>query len=249
MLVLHQAILTPRNSSGKMVNSNTCCCTPNTRRRSVRIAIIGAGNVGRALADSSVRAGHDVRISATHADHARAVALATGARAAASNLEAVRGADVVVLAVPGTAFPGLVTELGEALGGKTVVDASNAPTPDPSGAPTVSIAEGLQTQLPGSKVIKAFNTLFAARQVAPVVDGAGVDGYVAGDDIEAKGKVMQLAKSIGLRPIDVGGLVMARTLEAMAWLNISLQLKNGWVWQTGWRLVGPTSPASPATAA
>jgi hypothetical protein len=56
--------------------------------------------------------------------------------------------------------------------------------------------------------------------------------------------VLRLAESIGLRPLDVGGLVMARTLEAMAWLNISLQLQNGWAWQTGWRLVGPTTKAA-----
>jgi 8-hydroxy-5-deazaflavin:NADPH oxidoreductase len=51
---------------------------------------------------------------------------------------------------------------------------------------------------------------------------------------------------IGLRPIDVGRVVVTRTLEAMAWLDISLQLRNGWMWQTGGRLVGPLGPSSSA---
>jgi hypothetical protein len=48
-------------------------------------------------------------------------------------------------------------------------------------------------------------------------------------------------RSIGLRPIDVGPLTMARALEALAWLNISLNMNNKWPWQTGWKLVGRTN--------
>jgi len=210
----------------------------------VKLAIIGAGNVGQALAGAAVRAGHSVRISAAHEEHAEAAAAATGASAAASNRDAIEGADVVVLAVPGAAFTALVREVGPELAGRIVVDTSNVPTPDPSGTPATSAAEALQAQLPKARVVKAFNTLFASRQAAPVVEGQAVDGYVAGDDAAAKAVVLRLAESIGLRPIDVGGIVMARTLEAMAWLNISLQLQNGWTWQTSWRLVGPTTKAA-----
>ena len=210
----------------------------------MQLAIIGAGNVGQALAGAAVRAGHTVRISAAHPAHAQAAPGATGATAAPTNRAAIDGADIVVLAVPGTAFASLVDEVGPELAGRVIVDTSNVPTPDPSGTPATSAAEALQAQLPTARVVKAFNTLFAARQAAPMVDGEAVDGYVAGDDAGAKRIVLALAESIGLRPIDVGGLVMARTLEAMAWLNISLQLQNGWPWQTGWRLVGPTTKAA-----
>lgn len=210
----------------------------------MKLAIIGAGNVGQALAGAAVRAGHSVSISAAHAAHAEAAAAATGASAASSNRDAIEGADVVVLAVPGTAFASLVQEVGPQLAGRIVIDTSNVPTPDPSGTPATSAAEALQADLPKAHVVKAFNTLFASRQAAPVIEGQAVDGYVAGDDAAAKAVVLRLAESIGLRPLDVGGLVMARTLEAMAWLNISLQLQNGWAWQTGWRLVGPTTKAA-----
>lgn len=212
----------------------------------MNIAIIGAGYVGRALAGSSVRAGHTVTISSTDPDHAQAVARATGARAATSIRAAVEGAGTVLLAVPFTALEEIVAELGDALAGKVVVDVTNRPTPDLSGTAGdgTSIAESLQARLPQSPVVKAFNTAFASRMADPIVDGIQVDGFVAGDDEEAKAAVLELAGSIGFRPIDAGPLAFARTLEALAWLNISLNMKNGWAWQDGWKLVGPTTMAA-----
>ena len=88
----------------------------------MQIAIIGAGNVGRALATSLTRAGHDVTITAKHADHAIDVASATGASVGASNAAAASGADVVVLAVPAQAIGEVARDLGSSLDGKVVVD-------------------------------------------------------------------------------------------------------------------------------
>jgi predicted dinucleotide-binding enzyme len=67
-----------------------------------------------------------------------------------------------------------------------------------------------------------------------------LDGFVAGDDPGAKRQVLDLVQSLGFRPIDTGPLTMSRALEAMGMLNISLNMKNDWPWQTGWKLVGPT---------
>jgi NADPH-dependent F420 reductase len=205
----------------------------------VKVTIIGAGNVGRALATSAKRAGHEVTIAAEHQERAKALAEQTGAIAATSTREASTEADVIVLAVPVTALPDVAAELADVSAGKPVVDVSNHPVPDPSGKETSS-AESLQAKLPQAHVVKAFNTVFASHQADPVVDGVPLDGYVAGDDAEAKKAVLELVRSIGLRPIDAGPLPMARALEALAWLNISLNMNNGWSWQTGWKLVGPT---------
>ena len=209
----------------------------------MNIAIIGAGNVGRAIAGSSVKAGHHVVVSANDQTHAQAVATATGATVAASNVAAVKDADLVVLAVPFDAIDAIVTELGSALDGKTVVDVTNRPTPVGTGSGT-SAAEEIQALIPGAHVIKALNTALAARQAEPTIDGSQLDGYVAGDDAAAKASVLEFVRSIGFRPIDAGPLAVARTLEGMAWLHISLQLQNGWTWQSGWKLVGPTDLAA-----
>jgi hypothetical protein len=211
----------------------------------MKIAIIGAGNVGRALATSAIRTGHSVTVSSASGDTAKKLAEETGAKAAPSNRAAAEGAELVVLAVPYTAMVDLLDDVGPALAGKIVVDATNPLKADYSGLAVegTSGAEEIQARLPQSRVVKAFNTQLAARQIDPRMAGLSVDGFVAGDE-EAKAVVLELVKAIGFNPIDAGPLAMARALEAMAFLNISLQIKNNWSWQAGWKLVGPEGDAS-----
>jgi predicted dinucleotide-binding enzyme len=206
----------------------------------MKVAIIGAGNVGTALADSLTRAGHDVHIASRDAADAARVAEATGATAAVSTLAAVDGAEVVIAAVPAAALPELAQEIGAATRGAIVVDATNRMAfgdAGPSIDTTSSNAEDLAALLPGARVVKAFNTLFASKQADPTADGVQLDGYVAGDDAAAKGTVLQLVESIGLRPVDVGPLVRSRQLEGLAFLNIALNATHQGAWQSGWKLV------------
>jgi predicted dinucleotide-binding enzyme len=206
----------------------------------MKVAIIGAGNVGTALADSLTRAGHDVHIASRDAADAARVAEATGATAAVSTLAAVDGAEVVIAAVPAAALPELAQEIGAATRGAIVVDATNRMAfgdAGPSIDTTSSNAEDLAALLPGTRVVKAFNTLFASKQADPTADGVQLDGYVAGDDAAAKGTVLQLVESIGLRPVDVGPLVRSRQLEGLAFLNIALNATHQGEWQSGWKLV------------
>src|SRR6188768_2282804 len=100
-----------------------------SRSSSMKVSIIGAGNVGRAVAQSARRAGHQVTITSAGGDSAAAVATETGATVANSNVDAVRDADIVVLAVPGTALPALEAELTDVVAGMPVVDTTNRPTP------------------------------------------------------------------------------------------------------------------------
>ena len=208
----------------------------------MRIAIVGAGNVGKALSAAAVAAGHDVAVSATSRESAEDAAAAAGARAAADNADAVNGAEVVVLAIPHAAVAVVAEELGAALAGKVVVDTSNPLNDSYSDLVTVgtSSAEELQRQLPDASVIKAFNTNFASRHGNPTEGGAPLDAFIAGDDAKAKAKVGEFASSLGYRVIDAGELRMARSLEEMAFLNIKLNANNDWSWQSGWKLVGPT---------
>lgn len=205
----------------------------------MKVSIIGAGNVGTALAGSLARAGHTVTITASTPEHAATAAASTGATAVASNAAAIAGADVVILAVPATALAEIAEDSGSSLDGKVVVDVANRPTPDPAGA-TDAIAEELQILLPKARVIKAFNTAFASRQADPMVGGVVADGYVAGDDAAAKATVLDLVSSIGFRPVDAGPLASARTLEGMAWLNISRNFAGG-SWQDAWVIISPDS--------
>ncbi|KFG72878.1 NADPH-dependent F420 reductase [Streptomyces mutabilis] len=209
----------------------------------MRIAIIGAGNVGSALAAAAVSAGHTVTVSATSAQKAAEVAAQAGARGAQDNADAVSDAEVVVLAVPGSAVTTVARELAPALSGKVVVDATNplnAAFTDLDIEETAAV-QSVQRALPGVPVVKAFNTVFAGRLGTPAEGSTKLDGYYAGDDADAKKVVAELLTSLGFRPIDAGGLRMARALEEMAFLNISLNAGNNWSWQSGWALLGPTA--------
>lgn len=207
----------------------------------MKVAIIGSGNVGKALASSGVRAGHTVTLTATSPEKAAEVAKATGAHAAHSNQESVKDADLVIVAVPYDKLGEVFRGLGTAADGKVVVDATNhVDTQNPEAVlGATSNAEEIQKRHPKVRVVKAFNYAFASRMAAPTVDGVRLDGFVAGDDQAAKDKVLQFVESIGFRPIDAGPLVMARALEGMGLLIIMLQIKHKWPWQNGWKLVGP----------
>lgn len=215
----------------------------------MRIAIIGAGNVGQSLAGSFVRSGHAVTIASRDAVDAADAAARTGASSAPSARAAAASADVVVLAVPFAASgESVAREIAEAVAGRIVVDATNPLNATFDGLVTEggpSAAERFAGWMPKARVVKAFNTVFAANQAEPVRDGVAQDGLVAGDDAEAKAVVLELERSIGFRPIDAGPLRRARELEALAWLNIALQGSLGNSWRTGWRLVGvPEEPLS-----
>ena len=203
----------------------------------MKVAIIGAGNVGKALGTSLTRAGHQVTLAASSAESARAAAREIGAASADSAASAVTDANVVILAIPYLAGEAVAAEIASRTAGRTVIDVSNPIKPDYSGLATdTSAAEELQQRLPDAHVVKAFNTVFASNQADPSAAAAPIDGYVAGDDADAKREVISLVESIGLKPLDVGPLSSARYLEGMAYVNIGLNAANGWSWTSAWRL-------------
>lgn len=203
----------------------------------MRIAIIGAGNVGGGLAAAATAAGHEVTVAAAHEENAVTVAERVGAAAAPTAAAAAKGADVVVLATPAGVAADVLGELGET--DAVVIDATNPLNDAYSDLTTrgTSQAERLAAAAPGVKLVKAFNTVFASR----LGDPGRLDGFYAGDDAAAKATVAELLTSLGFRPIDAGGLRMARSLEELAFLNITLNARNGWSWQSGWTLAEPAA--------
>ena len=210
----------------------------------MRIAVIGAGNVGGGFARAARAAGHDVVLSAAGGEKAQAVAGEIGARAAGSNAEASDGAEIVLLAVPGTVAPSVAAEIAPSLsGGAVIVDATNALNETYSDLVLTgtSGAEAVQQSAGGVPVVKAFNTVFASRYAAPTEDGRPLQVLIAGDDADARARVAELARTLGFAPLDAGGLRLARSLEEIAFLNITLNATKGWAWQSAFQLVGPTS--------
>lgn len=215
----------------------------------MKIAVIGTGNVGKAIGGSLVRAGHQVTFAARDADKTRQVASEVGASAAVSAADAARDADVIILAVPYTAAEQVAAELDGQAAGKVVIDATNPIKADYSGLATESGGSGAERfaqLLGGALVAKAFNTLLAGLQADPTTHGTRLDALYATDDPAARAAVIALASSIGLRPVSVGPLAAARELEALAWLNIRLQMITGGDWRSTFVLVGAPAGATAA---
>jgi predicted dinucleotide-binding enzyme len=210
------------------------------------VAVIGTGNVGTALAGSLGRAGHDVTISARDTHKARQLAAEVGARAETSIAAAVAAADLAILAVPYDALADVAAEIGPVAHGKVIVDVTN-PGPATEGGP--SAAERLAEMLPGAHVVKALNTLFGSFMAQPDLRQQRVDALFATDSEVARVTMGELLSSLGFRPLHVGGLTAARQMEALAWLNIQLQLRHGGDWSSTFVLLGApesavTEPAS-----
>lgn len=186
----------------------------------MQIAFIGSGNVARALGALLEAAGHGVLFGM------RDGAAPSVGRALPIE-EAAARADAVILAVPFAATRELLPPLAGVLAGKLVIDATNPVNADWS--PMLlgqenSAGEEIARLLPASRIVKAFNTVFAdvMRPDRLVREGQRVTCFVASDHDEAATAVMELARGAGFAPRAVGPLKMARHLEAMAHLNIQL---------------------------
>lgn len=189
----------------------------------MKIAIIGAGNVGGALAAKWAKVGHTVTVAGRDQEKTRAKAQQVGA-AAATPKDAVKDADVVVFAVPSANLLAAAKEAGD-LKGKIVIDATNimGPAARTSESPALALAKAV----PGAKVVKTFNTAFAQIHAETAGKHEKPSQVLVGDDADAKDTVKVLIAEAGFEPWDAGGLDMAPDLEAFARINISLAYGPG----------------------
>ena len=194
----------------------------------MKVTIIGAGNMGRAIATRAIAGGHEVEILDRDPADARTLAEELGGSATALEPDAPVGGEVVVFAVYYPGIKDAVQQYGDRLAGKVVVDITNPVDTQTwdrlATQPGSSSAEEVAQLVPaGTQVVKAFNSTFAGTLVAGEAHGQQLDVLIAGDDEQAKQKVSQLASDGGLRPIDVGPLARAQQLEQLGFLHISLQ--------------------------
>jgi 8-hydroxy-5-deazaflavin:NADPH oxidoreductase len=194
-----------------------------------KIAVIGTGNVGSALGPEFAALGHTIVYgSRTPSDKdVQDLVAKTGRGATATTQpEAVKGADMVLLAVPGNLAVQITQSLGD-LSGKIIIDPTNRVNRSTSDGyanhdvPGGSNAELIQAAAPNAKVVKAFNTLNWTKMVDPQSSGGPVSIPIVGDDVDARAAVAELVKGMGLEPVDLGPLRFANTLEEMLviWAN------------------------------
>jgi 8-hydroxy-5-deazaflavin:NADPH oxidoreductase len=204
--------------------------TMSTATLAAKIAVIGTGNVGQALGPEFAALGHTIVYGSrtpTEQDVKDLVARTGHGATATTQTEAVKGADIVVLAVPGTAAEQVARSLGD-LSGKIILDPTNrVDRSNPDGYADYGVtgagsnAELVQAAQPNARVVKAFNTLNVKQMVDPETSGGPLSIPIVGNDAAAKAAVAQLVKGMGLEPVDLGPLRFARVLEEMLviWAN------------------------------
>ncbi len=203
------------------------------------VTIIGTGNMGSAIAGIVAKGGTDVQIVARDAAKAAELAAQIGGTSAAYG-EPLTG-DVVVLAVPYPALTDIASAYGAQLAGKVVVDLTNPvdfATFDGMVVPADgSAAQELQASLASARVVKAFNTNFAATLASGQIGDAGTTVVIAGDDEVAKALVRSLIEAGGLTVADAGTLKRARELEAVGFLQMVLAVREQVDWSGGFAVV------------
>jgi predicted dinucleotide-binding enzyme len=182
------------------------------------ISIIGSGNMAATLGARAVKHGHTVEIMSRNPATAQALASRIGNGTTAGTFGERPLGEIVIVAVLYEGAVDAVAHYGDALAGKILVDITNPFNEDLSGLATTvgqSLAQQLAAVAPGAHVIKAFNTILRGVLAAE----KPVDVFFAGDSAEAKAQFVAFVESIGMRPLDAGGLDMAHTLE---WASILL---------------------------
>ena len=186
------------------------------------ISIIGTGNMARTIGTLAVAGGNTVEVIARDQSKAADLAKALGGGARTGEWGAVPAGDIVIVALLYASVVPVVAQYGDALAGKVIIDISNPFNSGADGLATredTSIAQEAAKAAPVSaSVVKAFNTIFGH----VLEKGRPLDVFIAGDNAQAKAAVEAFIKSLGLRPLDVGGLKMAYWLEGAGLVTMGL---------------------------
>jgi predicted dinucleotide-binding enzyme len=205
------------------------------------IIIVGAGNVGKALAQRLIKTGHSVTFALREgADPAPVLDSVPGAKAT-PGAEAAQAGQIIFIATPAAAALDAARALGD-LSGKIIVDCTNPVRWEagPVWAPPAegSVAAQLAGALPDAHVLKGFNTFGAEFHADPALSAGPIDALLAGDSAEAKAAVRAVGERAGFSVIDAGPLRNAAVLENMAILWIHLALAGGKGRAVGFKLLG-----------
>ena len=199
----------------------------------MKIGVLGTGYVGGALGRRLAEAGHDVRFGSRDPRGEKATTLLANCPAGVQITTwsaAAAHAEVVFLAIPWSSVQNAISEMGDAIDGKTLVDCTNPLNDTFSGLDlgfTTSAAEEIAAWAPKSHVVKAFNTVSAAAMADPIFEGKKAAVFYCGDSVAALESTRQLASDLDFEPIAAGPLLNARYLEPFAMLYIHLAM-NGW---------------------
>lgn len=198
------------------------------------IAVIGTGTVGSALGPRFAAIGHQVIYGSRTPDREdiRALVEATGHGASAAvPAEAVRDADIVLVAVPWAAAETVVLGLGD-LSGKIIIDPINPRVVNDEGFADypshVSIAEHIQSLAPNAHVVKAFSSISADTMIDPTLVDHPLTIPLVGNNAEAKAVVAEICEELGFETLDFGPVRYAHIVEGLYLLRVNSRLNGNY---------------------
>lgn len=183
----------------------------------LKIGIVGSGRIGGTLGELWLKAGHEVMFSSLDLEHDKALAARLGGKARAGTpKQAAAFGEILLIAVPYSAFPQVGRDLRDLLKGKVVLDASN-PIPTRDGEIATWAREkgaGLASAelLPGARIVRAFNAIGYSRLPEAAKRPERLGMPMAGDDANAIAVVSRLVREIGYEPVVIGPLTMGKHL-------------------------------------
>ncbi|NWF67954.1 MAG: NAD(P)-binding domain-containing protein [Chloroflexi bacterium] len=189
----------------------------------MRIAVIGAGNIGGTLGKRWAQKGHDVRFGLREGSRRDDAALRASGAGVATIAEALADADVVLLALPGAAVPEFLASYGAALNGKLVFDATNQ-----RGSAVMHQVEQIRRAAPQARVYRAFNSLGWEVFENPQIDGQQADMFFCGAE-NGQDEAARLIADIGVRPRYLGSDEQLPLLDALTqvWFILAFQRGHG----------------------
>ena len=189
----------------------------------LRIAVLGAGNIGGTLGRKWVNTGYQVAfgVSDPNGKNAQALRRELGDKVAIGSVADALSSnpDVVVMAIPGAAMDATIAQYANRLDGRTIIDTANK-----MGGGAMNSFATFQQHTPHARIYRAFNTLGWENFANPEFEGGPADLFYCGPDGDSRTEVEQLITAIGLRPIYLGGVEQIGLVDAIGSLWFALAI-------------------------
>jgi 8-hydroxy-5-deazaflavin:NADPH oxidoreductase len=191
----------------------------------MKIAILGAGNIGGTLGEKWLAAGNNVAFGVRDVNSSKTSSALERAKGAKANdvSTAIRESDVILFSVPWKTVPEVAQANAADLNGKLIIDATNN-----FAGPVINNLNVLQEAVPISKIYRAFNSLGWDVFANPIIHDQTVDMFYCGPDGDSKAQIHELIEQIGLNPIWVGDNDRIHLVDNMGALWANMVFQHGW---------------------
>lgn len=200
----------------------------------MKIAILGAGNIGGTLGKKWLASGREVVFGVRDANSPKTLQTLEAAKGAGvtSIAEAITGADVILFSMPWAAVPEIAAANARGLDGKIILDATNN-----FAGPVINNLSALEKASPNGKIYRAFNSLGWELFANPIVDGEQTNLFYTGPEGETKIVVEELIAEIGLQPVWVGDNDRITLVDNLGALWVNMVLRQGWLRHTSLKVI------------